>query len=125
MPLEYPALVVGSLEFKERLAELFGIPERAQPKEILFEDPDKSLGAAIALRLMDKSRRRFDPKESKFLLKKPGHKLRAMVMANGQPLAMSLPNSPKHSRTPWRIGSRASKRVPHLAAWIPTHSMEQ
>jgi len=71
MPLEYPALVVGSLEFKERLAEPFGIPERAQPKEILFEDPHKSLGAAIALRLMDKSRRGLDAKESKFLLKSP------------------------------------------------------
>jgi hypothetical protein len=85
MSLEDPALVVGSLEFQERLAELFGIPERAQPKEILFEDPHKSLGAAIALRLMDKSRRGLDAKESKFLLKKPGDKLRAMVMAKGKP----------------------------------------
>ena len=28
---------------------------------------------------------------------------------------------PKRSRRPWRIGSRASKRFPRLAAWSPMH----
>ena len=32
---------------------------------------------------------------------------------------------PKRSRMPWRIGSRASKRVPRLAAWSPMHAVAQ
>ena len=31
----------------------------------------------------------------------------------------------QRSRTPWRIGSRASNRVPRLAAWRPMHSAVQ
>jgi hypothetical protein len=38
--LENPALVVGLLELKECVPRLFGIPERSQPKEILFDPRD-------------------------------------------------------------------------------------
>src|SRR5882757_7784871 len=33
--------------------------------------------------------------------------------------------SPNCSRTPWRIGSRASKRCAFLTTWMPTHSAAQ
>src|SRR5829696_5399234 len=39
--------------------------------------------------------------------------------------AISLAKAPKWRRTPWRIGSIASKRVAGRAAWMPTHSAEQ
>src|SRR5690242_10344497 len=38
---------------------------------------------------------------------------------------MFLVKLPKCSRTPWRIGSSASKRVARAAAWTPRHSTEQ
>src|SRR3954452_2884274 len=38
-----------------------------------------------------------------------------------RPRAASFANAPKWRRTPWRIGSSASKRVARTAAWIPTH----
>ncbi len=41
------------------------------------------------------------------------------------PSATPSPMGPKRSRTPWRIGSRASNRVPRLAAWRPMHSAVQ
>ena len=38
---------------------------------------------------------------------------------------MSLAKAPKWRPTPWRSGSRASKRVARRAAWMPTHPAEQ
>ena len=40
------------------------------------------------------------------------------------PRALSLAIPPKWRRTPWRIGSSASRRVARAAAWMPTHSTE-
>src|SRR3954451_17766186 len=42
-----------------------------------------------------------------------------------RPRAIALANPPKCCRTPWRIGSRAWKRVARGCAWMPTHSAEQ
>src|SRR4051812_11811656 len=42
-----------------------------------------------------------------------------------RPRATSFANPPKWRRTPWRSGSRASKRFASREAWMPAHSAEQ
>ena len=42
-----------------------------------------------------------------------------------RPAATSVAHAPKQSRTPWRIGCNASKRVPRVAAWTPTQPAGQ
>src|SRR3954465_3858654 len=42
-----------------------------------------------------------------------------------RPRATSFAKPPKWRRTPWRSGSRASKRFASREAWTPTHSAEQ
>ena len=90
-----------------------------------------NLGAAIALRLMDKSRRGLDAKESKFLLKKPGHKLRAMVMAKGQPFgdvfakfAKTFPNPPADWFKGFKAGSAFGGMDSHTFHGAMIHGKE-
>ena len=42
-----------------------------------------------------------------------------------RPAAARSRTPPKRARTPWRMGSRASKRVARREAWIPTSSLVQ
>ena len=46
-----PGLVVGLLELLERCTQLLDGFEAADPEQVLLEDPDEPLGAAIAFGL--------------------------------------------------------------------------
>ncbi len=50
------------------------------------------------------------------------HGLAALIVPDAQAEAISAEKPLKRCRTPWRIGSSASKRVARWAAWMPTHS---
>src|SRR4051812_38315936 len=64
VPLDDPALVVGSLERDERQAELLDGLEAAHPQQVLLQGPDEPLGAAVALRLAHERRRALDAEEA-------------------------------------------------------------
>ena len=59
------------------------------------------------------------------LLKVVSQIVRPVVVPKTQPAGDASPIVPKRARTPWRIGSRASNRVPRLAACRPMHSVVQ
>ena len=67
-----------------------------------------------------------DAEERDRLLKIVGQVVRPVVVTQPQPTGpRPSPMPPKRSRMPWRIGSRASKRFPRLAAWSPMHAVAQ
>ena len=80
-----------------------------------------------AFRIPLKLPRALDAEERDLLLKVVGQIVRPVVVP--EPFenmrATPSPISPKRSRTPLRIGSRASNRVPRLAACRPMHSVVQ
>jgi len=117
-----PLTVVPFLEIVKGPAQLFHRAEGPYPEELLLEGPDESFGAAVPIGLPDVGRTRLDPKELDLLLEDIAHERAAVILtklqATGEPRAVP----PEVPRIPWRNGSSASKRVPFLAAWMPTQS---
>src|SRR4051812_20427857 len=84
VPLDDPALVVGSLERDERQAELLDGLEAAHPQQVLLQGPDEPLGAAVALRLAHERRRALDAEEADLTLEVVAHVLAPVVVAQPQ-----------------------------------------
>src|SRR4051812_42504263 len=84
VPLDDPALVVGSLERDERQAELLDGLEAAHPEQVLLQGPDEPLGAAVALRLAHERRRALDAEEADLGLEVVAHVLAPVVGAQPQ-----------------------------------------
>ena len=125
VPLDQPVFVVGLPEVEQGEAELLDGLEGPHPEEVLLERPDEPLGAAVALGRADEGRRALGAEEGDLLLEGVGHVLAAVVVADGETAGGVLGEPAEAARTPWRIGSSASWRVPRRAAWMPTHSAEQ
>jgi hypothetical protein len=84
--------------------------EAPDPEQVLLQYPDEALGAAIALGLTYEGGRRLDAEEGELGLEVVGDVLAAVVVAQLEAAATPSANAPKRARTPWRIGSSASKR---------------
>ena len=86
------------------------------------QDPLRPLTAD--LRRPHEGGRACDAQKGKLLLEGVGHVLAPVIVPHGQTAPDPLSKAAKQRRTPWRIGSSASKRVARRAAWMPTHSAE-
>src|SRR3954453_4673637 len=84
VPLDQPGCVVGFPECEQGLPQLLDGLEGPHPQQVLLQRADEALGAAIAFRGADKSRRAVDAKKGQFLLEVIGHVLAAVVVADGQ-----------------------------------------
>ena len=122
---QHPLLVVRSLKLEQGEAEFLDRFEAPHPQEILLSRPDETLRDPITFGLSHEARGTLNPEERDLLLEIVSQVVRAVVVAQTSPSATPSPRGPKRSRTPWRIGSRASNRVPRVAAWRPMHSVVQ
>src|SRR5215216_91978 len=66
VPLDDPGLVVGLPEGEECQAQLLDGVEAADPQQVLLQDPDEALGAAVPFRLADEGGRAFEAEEPDF-----------------------------------------------------------
>ena len=80
-PPDDPVVVEAAGEVAERLLELLGGPESAQPEQLLLQGPDESLDASVALRLADEGRARLDAEGLELVLEGVRDELAAMVVA--------------------------------------------
>ena len=80
-PPDDPVVVEAAGEVAERLLELLGGPESAQPEQLLLQGPDESLDASVALRLADEGRARLDAEGLELVLKSMRDELAAVVVA--------------------------------------------
>ena len=122
VPLEEPGCVVGSAELDERLTELLDGVEGPNPEQVLLEGADEALGAAVAFWRADEGGELSMPRKASSCWKASDMYWLPWSWRTARPWATFLANAPKLCRTPWRIGSSASKRVARRAAWMPTHS---
>ena len=53
---------------------------RAGPQQLLLEGPEEAFNAAVAFRLANECRRRFNPHEGEFVLEVVAHELRGMIV---------------------------------------------
>jgi hypothetical protein len=125
VPLDRPSRVVGLAELEQRQAELLDGVEGPDPEEILLEGADEAFGASIPLGRADGGGRAFDAEEAQLSLEGVGQYCEPWSCRTARPRATFRAKPPKWRRTPWRIGSSASKRVPWRSAWMPTHSALQ
>ena len=108
--------VVCPLERKQGQAEFLDGREAPHPQQILLQRADEALRDAVAFGLPHEARGTFDAEERDLLLKIVGQVVRPVVVTQPQPTGSRLRRCPRSvRRMPWRIGSRASKRVPTLA----------
>ena len=84
MALDNPLFVIKALKKEKSLAPFLHSGKVLHPEQVFLEDPDKALGAAIAFRSPDKSRRTAYTQESDFFLKdfEPGGPL---ILENSDP----------------------------------------
>ena len=80
-PPDDPVVVEAAGEVAERLLELLGGPESAQPEQLLLQGPDESLDASVALRLADEGRARLDAEGLELVLEGVRDELAAVVVA--------------------------------------------
>ena len=90
MAFDQPSGVVDLAEGEQRLAKLLEGLEGVHPQQILLEDTDKTLGAAVSLGCPHKGGRAFDAEEVELVLKGVGYVLRAMVMPDGKTASDAL-----------------------------------
>jgi hypothetical protein len=123
VPLDEPGRVVGIAELEQRLAQFLDRVEGPHPEQVLLQGADEALGAAVALGRADEGGRALGAEEGEFLLEGIGKASDMYWLPwswrTERPWATFLPNAPKLWRTPWRIGSSASKRVARRAAFDP------
>ncbi len=125
MSLDQPRLIIGIPERQQCVAQILDRSEVLDPQQILLEDTDSALGASIPLRAAHEGGRTRDAQEREFCWKASAMYWLPWSCRTLRPEAISAAKPPKRCRTPWRIGSSASKRVARRAAWMPTHSAER
>lgn len=125
MALDQPLLVVAPLEGGQGRLEVGEGGERLDPQEVLFQGADEALGAAVALGLPDVGGRAGDAEIRQLLLEGGRAIDAAVVVADGPPGGDAGVIAAEGGGTAWRMGSRASKRVPRVAACRPTHAAVQ
>src|SRR3954453_10302997 len=81
VPLDNPALVVGLPEGEECQAQLLDGVEAADPQQVLLQDPNEALGAAVPFGLPHEGRRALDAEEADLGLEVVAHVLTPMVVA--------------------------------------------
>src|SRR3982751_6895459 len=86
MPGDEPSGVVVGDEIPQRAAKLFDGVEGVHPKEVLLQGADEAFRDAVALRLADEGRRALDAEEPDLALEVARHVVRAVVVAQGEPL---------------------------------------
>src|SRR5215213_2944240 len=86
MPGDEPSGVVVGDEIPQRAAKLFDGVEGVHPKEVLLQGADEAFRDAVALRLADEGRRALDAEEPYLALEVARHGVRAVVVAQGEPL---------------------------------------
>src|SRR4051794_9932175 len=74
-------MVVGLPEGEECQAQLLDGVEAADPQQVLLQDPDEALGAAVPFRLADEGRRAFDAEEADLGLEVVAEVLTTVVVA--------------------------------------------
>ena len=115
--LQHPLFVVCPLEREQGQAEFLDGREAPHPQQILLQRADEALRDAVAFGLPHEARGTFDAEERDLLLKIVGQVVRPVVVTQPQPTGHAFADAPEaFADGPWRIGSRASKRVPRLAA---------
>ena len=120
-----PAFVVEDAPFLEGLVEFLDGVEVADPEELFLEGSDEALGDAVALGFADEGGAGPDTEKADFLLKCRLMYWEPWSCRRLRPRAASGAGPPKWRRTPWRTGSRASKRSARRAAWRPIASEAQ
>ena len=84
--LNQPVLVVESaklLQFPDQFRYGLEVPG---PQQLLLEGPEETFNTAVAFRLANECRRRLDPQEGELVLEVVAHELRAMIVAELEPL---------------------------------------
>ena len=79
--LEDPAPVVLVLEGVEGAAEVLDGVEAPEPEQVLLQDADEALDAAVALGLADERGRAFEAEEVELALEVVGDELAAVIVA--------------------------------------------
>jgi len=80
-PPDDPVVVETAGEVAERLLELLDGAESVQPEQLLLQDSDESLDAAVAFGLADEGRARLDAEGLELVLEGVRDELAAVVVA--------------------------------------------
>ena len=84
--------------------------------QILLQRADEALRDAVAFGLPHEARGTLDTEERDLLLKIVGQVVRPVVVTQPQPTGHAVADAPEAFADALAVGSRASKRVPRLAA---------
>lgn len=81
MELQDPAVVVGFFEGVEGVAKVLDGLEAPEPEQVLLEDADEALDAAVALGLANERRLALEAEEVELALEVVGDELAAVIVA--------------------------------------------
>ena len=82
--LNQPVLVVESAKFFQSPNQFRYRLEVPDPQQLLLERPEEAFDTAIAFRLANKRRRRFDSQEGEFVLEVVAHELRTVIVPESE-----------------------------------------
>ena len=82
--LNQPVLVVDSAKVFQSRNQFRDRLEVPDPQQLLLERSEEAFDTAIAFRLANECRRRFNPQEGEFVLEVVAHELRGMIVPESE-----------------------------------------